>query len=85
MQFVGIIPDIPVALDPTNRTEVLRLLDQGKVINYSVVLSLLNFVIKWQSQQSTGLAMTTADFVSLTVIICFFLNCETSLLYSMFY
>jgi hypothetical protein len=34
VKFVGIIPDIPHALDPTNRTEVLRIIDRGKRDKY---------------------------------------------------
>ena len=37
-QYVGIIEDVPVDIDTTNRTTVLRIIDEGKVTLDTVII-----------------------------------------------
>ena len=39
-QYVGIIEDVPVDIDTTNRTTVLRIIDEGKVTLDTVIILL---------------------------------------------
>ena len=37
LQFAGIVPNVPIDLDTTNRTDVLKLIDRGKVGDHFTV------------------------------------------------
>ena len=43
LQFCGIIPEIPATIDSTSRTDVLRVIDRGRVgvgCNFAVIFLL---------------------------------------------
>lgn len=48
-QYSGIIPDVQQSVDPTNRTNVLRIIDRGKVTACCNVFLVLSEVLETSS------------------------------------
>jgi len=65
VQFCGIIPEIPATIDSTSRTDVLRVIDRGRVgCNFAVIflLTTVNSIslqcsdtVGWATGRSSGL------------------------------
>jgi len=45
-QYSGIIPDVLRSVDPTNRTDILRIIDRGKVSAFCDIFLMLSEVLE---------------------------------------